>query len=184
MFIGFHFKAPVKISALPQKTAPIIDEMMESVQATQFDETGRLKQILTVTQWQHQQGAQTAEWQNPHLTMISERGTWSLSARHGTSTQQQLWGHIDEMHLSHHVVVHHAMPNKGNDWLLKTEYLLLLPDKQLAQTSNPVWVEGPWMHMKAHGLTADFRRDTIDFINTVESQYTLPSKRDQKSSKE
>lgn len=157
-----------------QSTAPIIDEWMEEVQAVQFDSNGQIKQILTVKEWQHQQGAQTAEWQKPHLSLPDKEGVWSLSAQHGTSTQRTLWGYIDEMHLSHNIIIQHTTAAQTSDWLLKTEYLLLLPEKRLAHTTLPVWVEGPWLHMQSQGLDADFNTDKIEFVNTVHSRYTLP----------
>ena len=149
---------------------------MESVEARQYDETGHLAQIMTVSQWQHQQGAPTAEWQNPQLSLMDEKGTWSVSARHGTSSQQELWGLIQEMHLSNQVVIRHTTSEKASDWLLTTDYLLLLPEQRLAQTTHEVFVDGPWMHMQSHGLSADFNEDAIEFVNTVNSRYTLPEK--------
>lgn len=162
--------------ASPEHMAPIIDEWMEEVQAIQFDTTGHIKQILTVKRWEHQQGAQTAEWQYPHLSLPDKDGAWSLSAQHGTSTQTNLWGRINEMHLSHNIIVQHTLSSQKPDWLLKTEYLLLLPEKRLAHTTQPVWVEGPWLHMRSDGLDADFNTDKIEFVNTVNSRYTLPTR--------
>lgn len=163
---------------LPQKSIPFNDELMEDVHAIQFDEAGHLTQILTVAQWQHQHGAPTAEWINPHLTLLGEKGTWTFSAKHGTSNQQELWGHIQEMHLSRNIVVHHTAPapTTENDWWLKTEYLLILPDQQRAETTHTVWVDGPWMNMKSQGLKADLTKDSIEFLNTVNSHYTIPKK--------
>lgn len=157
------------------QTAPL-DTIMEGVEIKQFDKTGALTHILTVSKWQHRKNAETADWKTPHLKLIQQNGTWDLTAKNGTSLQKKLWGHIDEMHLSQDIVLQHIPHTGVNDWVLKTEYLLLLPDAKIAQTPNTVSIEGPWMFTTAKGLKADLNRETIHFIHTVDSHYHFSDK--------
>lgn len=168
--------SPQSAPIAAQQNTPLIDEMMETAQAIQFDENGQIKHILKVKQWHHYQGAPTAEWYYPELSLISDKGTWSLTAHRGTSSQHSLWGRIQEMHLSQQIVVQHTTPVQERDWWLTTDYLLLLPEQQLAQTATPVTVEGPGMQMQSQGLKADFIADSITFMNRVQSQYIIPKK--------
>lgn len=172
LLAGWHLstRTTPQVKTKTAATLPL-DAVMEDVEIRQFDQSGQLTQILTVAQWQHRQHAETAEWQRPRLKLFNKNGTWNLTAKQGTSIQKKLWGHIDEMHLSQDIVLDHTPLHAQNDWHLKTEYLLLLPDAQIAQTPNTVWIEGPWMQMKAQGLKADFKRESIQFVKTVDSRY-------------
>ena len=162
------------IQSLAPKTDLIIEQSMSDIKAMRFDKEGHLTQEVTMTSWCHYQGQTISQLHAPTLTLFhADGGTWNVSALKGQSFQTQINGKLDKLLLTENVSVVHQNPDK-HPWDLKTQHMMFYPQTSLAETSDPVVVNGSGVEIHAIGMNANLKEHTIELLKNVKSYYVTP----------
>ncbi|MFI4938001.1 MAG: LPS export ABC transporter periplasmic protein LptC [Candidatus Berkiellales bacterium] len=150
----------------------MIEEAMTGVFAEHFGEDGLPKQVISMQSWYHYKGETITQMMEPCLKVYHPDGSWwDISAHRGQGYQNSIAGKLAKIHLTHGVVVKQSGKNQGDWWNLKTQNLLVFPDKQLAQTPDPVVVNSPGIDIQAVGIRAHLDNHTVEFLHAVKTQY-------------
>ncbi len=162
------------ILSLAPKSDLIVEQSMNDIKAMRFDKEGRLIQEVTMRSWCHYQGQTTSQLLAPKLTLYhADGGTWDIAALKGQSFQTQMNGKLEKLQLSENVNVVHMNPDK-HPWDLKTQHMVFYPQTSLAQTSDPVVVNGNGVEIHAIGMNANLKEHTIELLKNVKSHYVTP----------
>jgi len=156
------------------------DIYVEGFRAVELDAQGRARQLIAGKRALHFGDDQTTEISQPVLSQTEAgKPTFRITAQKGT-----LSGDRKEVSFSGSVVaVREAGPTKPGEApsgpvTVSTEYLHVVPDKELASTDKAVTIEEPRGIIRSVGLTLDNKAKTLKLKSAVSGTmqpHTLPT---------
>lgn len=141
------------------------DAIMENFSAVKFDERGSIHFLMSAKQMLHYPDDDTATLETPRLTTLSpDHPPIHAVAKNGLVDNRN-----DEVFLSGDVeVVREAGANR-EELTVQTEHLHLLPDRDWAETADPVVIFDAHMTTHAVGLEMDNKARTLKLLAQVKS---------------
>jgi lipopolysaccharide export system protein LptC len=148
------------------------DAIMENFSAVKFDEHGRIHFLMSAKKMLHYPDDDTATLETPRLTTLSP----DHPPIHTVAKNGRVDNRNDEIFLSGDVeVVREASANR-EELTVQTEHLHLLPNKDWAETADPVVIFDAHMTTHAIGLEMDNKARTLKLLAQVNSIH-VPSPR-------
>ncbi len=145
------------------------DIYIEGFRAVELDAKGRLRQLVAGKRAVHFGDDQTTEITQPELAQTEAgKPAFRITAQKGT-----LSGDRKEVFFSGNVVaVREGGPTQpgaapAGPVVVKTEYLHVIPDKELASTDKAVTIEEPRGIIRSVGLTLDNKAKTLKLKSGV-----------------
>jgi len=148
------------------------DAIIENFSATQMSLQGLPRYILVAKKMLHFSDNDSTELEAPHFTTLSpQHPTINIYAQHGIVSSKG-----NEIFLDKDVRVVRAPQNEQSELELFTEYLHILPDKDLAETDRTVAIVDTKTTTHAIGLEMDNKTRTLKLLAQVRSEY-VPTKK-------
>jgi len=148
------------------------DAIMENFSATKLDEQGVPHFIMTAKKMQHYPDDDSAVLEVPRLTALSvDRPTIHTIAKRGIVSSKG-----DEVFLHDDVEVLREASAQQDELTLHTEYLHIIPDKDLADTDRAVTIVNAHNTVHAIGLEMNNKTRTLKLLSQVRSEH-VPSKK-------
>jgi lipopolysaccharide export system protein LptC len=152
-------------TATNQSTQP--DAVMENVVATIINKQGHATLKIETTKMSHYAAQDTTEIIKPHVTVYRKSpNPWyidanSAHAEHGTS----------QITFKDNVVIHHLNDVANPTTTMKTASLTIFPNKQIAQTGDPVTLLQPDTTIHAIGMLANLGEGTVKLLSQAQGEY-------------
>jgi lipopolysaccharide export system protein LptC len=165
-WIDRYVQVPDKISSKQKTHHP--DYFMENFVSSKTDNGGKLKTMLAAIKLEHYPDDDSLHLVRPRMTQFTDNGGFSqIEAQRGVIS-----GNGDLAEFYDHVVVHRPATGDGSDMQLHTDYLKILPEKQLATTNQEVLInQGPSSYMRGVGMVYDSANHEITLKNKVRIHY-------------
>jgi len=163
--------------AQPNSTATILklrhdpDAIVDNFSATRLNEQGTPHFIMVSKRMLHYPDDDSSTVEMPQITSLSP----SSPALHASAKQGIITAKGDEVFLSGDVSVIRESGEDQDKLELQTEYLHVLPDKELLKTDRAVTVKDAYNSVNAIGLEMDNRARTIKLLSQVRSVYVPPN---------
>jgi lipopolysaccharide export system protein LptC len=132
---------PDETPSRPRERRP--DYIVEQLEATQMDETGRVHRLLQADNLRHYPNNAGSDLADPRLTIFTEPGApWVTNADRGWISEQS-----DELRLRGNVVISREGSPSNRPIRIETERLRVRPDEEYAETDDPVRLssEADWI---------------------------------------
>lgn len=114
------------------------DAIVENFKLTRLNEQGAPQHVLSAAKMIHFADNDSTELEAPQLRRHADGPAITITADRGTVTRDG-----DEAHFRDNVVVLRAAAADREELRVRTDYLLVLPNKNIARTHRPVsFVEG------------------------------------------
>lgn len=141
---------------------------MESASSKKFSETGRLKYTFEASRVNYfefeQERKNYAQATRPAITMFSEDGLpWHIKADHGHSDSKGT-----TITFTGNVIVWQVDSQQARTEL-QTEKLVVMPEREFAETDRAVKIIAPSGVTTAVGMKAIFNQDRLLLLSQVES---------------
>lgn len=171
------FNSPTPLSA--ENTANFPTDLIaisEGINTISYDEQGNIAYTLQA-QRQIQRDDDTSELDQPIIRLFKDNSAqWNIVANSGNISAQQA-GRVEntrELTLSGEVKLIN-LDDFGNTITLNTEYLSIMPDQEIAETDQQVFLITSNIEHSALGMVADFANDEITFLSNSEGRYVRVS---------
>lgn len=163
----FFSKATLPNNTLANRSDP--DTFMENVTATLFDGQGKISLKIITPKITHTENNDTATLYKPHIIAYKESPVpWSIDA-----DKAETIAGTQKILLQGNVIIHHEHDQKNPTSTMTTNALTLFPDKQLAETNQPITVTQPDLLIRAIGMRADMKLGTIQLFSKATGEYAL-----------
>ncbi|MDO8810604.1 MAG: LPS export ABC transporter periplasmic protein LptC [Gallionella sp.] len=147
------------------------DAIMENFSAIKLDEQGTPRFIMAAKKMQHYPDDNSTTLELPRLTTLSaERPTIHTIAKRGIVSSSG-----DEIFLHGDVEVLREASGQQSELTLQTEYLHIIPDRDLATTDRAVTIIDARSTISATGLEMDNKARILKLLSKVKSEH-VPSK--------
>ncbi|MDD2685335.1 MAG: LPS export ABC transporter periplasmic protein LptC [Gallionella sp.] len=141
------------------------DASMENFSAIKFDDQGHPRFLMAAKKMLHYPDDDTATLDMPRITTLSQdHPPIHTAARSGTVNNRS-----DEIFLTGDVEVVREASAGRSELTLQTEHLHLLPNKDWAETADPVVIFDAQMTTHAIGLEMDNKARTLKLLAQVRS---------------
>lgn len=152
----------------PRQAAPDRPEYsMEGLHTRRYDDNGRVARDLTAQRLDHYADARGSLLAEPRLSAEGRSGEpWRLSARQGQAPTGE-----ERILLREDVRIDRAGGSHNQGLRLRTSELLVLPEKNYAETAAAVSIAAKGMHTTGTGLKAWLDTERLQILNDVEAQY-------------
>lgn len=148
------------------------DALINNFSALKLSELGVPRFILAAKQLRHYPDNDSTEVELPHLTTLSpDRSPLHTEARRGLVTSKG-----DEVLLHEQVKVWREGNASQSAMTLQTEYLRVIPERDWAETNQPVTLINPSTTVHAVGLEMDNQTHTIKLLDQVRSEHAPNTK--------
>lgn len=166
--LSFWIERSVQAPANGTRANPVEPEgIMENFNALRTDPEGRPQYRLSANRLKHYTGSKRTELEGPRFVHINdEAGEVSAVAREGTVSPDG-----DEVDLRGDVVVERAARPGQSLMTLKTERLLLFPERDRLRAPGAVEVRDDTMEVRAGGMEYDARQRTMQFTGRVSARH-------------
>lgn len=167
------FNSPTPLSA--EDTANFPTDLLaisEGINTVSYDEQGDVAYTLQA-QRQIQRDDDTSELESPVIRLFRDNNAqWNIVANSGNISAQQAGRAEDsrELTLSGEVRLVN-LDDFGNTTTLNTDYLTIMPDREIAETDQRVSLITTNIEHTALGMIADFANDEITFLSNSEGRY-------------
>lgn len=143
------------------------DAMMEDFSAVKFNERGQPRFIMAAKKMLHYPDDDSTNLEMPRLTSLSpDRPAIHVVAKRGTVSSRG-----DEVFLHDEVEVLREASADREEMTLHTDYLHVVPDRDLANTDRPVTIVDPHNTVHAVGLEMDNNARTLKLLSQVTSEH-------------
>lgn len=149
------------------------DAFMEDVVATIIDKQGKPSLKIVSPKMTHYVENDTTEINKPLLTLYrttrqKASKPWRLTANHARALQG-----VNQIHLWENVVINHPGDAQDEKTTLLTPTLNVYPDKQLAETLDPVVISQPYTKIQAIGMNADLATGAVKLLSQTRGEYSV-----------
>lgn len=149
------------------------DAFMEEVVATMIDKQGKPSLKIVSPKMTHYVENDATEIVKPLLTLYrSSRQKapkpWRLTAEHARALQG-----MSQIHLWDKVIINHPGDAEDEQTQLLTPTLNVYPDKQLAETLDPVTISQPFTQIRAIGMNADLATGAVKLLSQTRGEYSV-----------
>jgi lipopolysaccharide export system protein LptC len=143
------------------------DTIVQNFSAMQLDPQGQPRFALAAVKMIHYPDDETTHLERPHFTRFNP----TAAPLHALAQRGLLSKDGEEAHLYDNVtVIREAYGNKS-ELVLRTSYLHVMPNKELAVTDKPVTIEDAHMHITAVGLKLDSKSNQLQLLSRVKARY-------------
>lgn len=149
------------------------DAFMEEVVATIIDKQGRPSLKIVSPKMTHYIENDATDIVKPLLTLYrSSRQKapkpWRLTADHARALQG-----VSQIRLWDNVIINHPGDAEDEKTRLLTKTLNVYPDKQLAETLDPVTISQPFTQIQAIGMNADLSTGAVKLLSQTRGEYSV-----------
>jgi lipopolysaccharide export system protein LptC len=146
------------------------DAVMEGVTAIFIDKQGKPTMRVETPKLVHFNENNATDFTDPKLTLYRKSPEpWYVTAKNARAIDG-----IEHVNFEHDVVIHHAADLHNPATVIKTDTLTVFPDKQIAETSDPITLVQPSVVVKATGMHADMMTGDIKLLSEARGEY-VPS---------
>jgi lipopolysaccharide export system protein LptC len=147
------------------------DAIMENFSATNLNEQGVPDFVMAATKLMHYPDDDSTTVDEPRITMLSPgQPALHATAEHGTISSKG-----DEVFLRDNVKVLREASAQQDQMTLQTQYLHIIPDRDLANTDRAVTIVDAHSIVHATGMEMDNKTRTLKLLSQVRSEY-VPNK--------
>lgn len=148
------------------------DAIMENFSAIKLNEQGTPRFIMAAKKMQHYPDDDSTTLEMPRLTTLSaDRPPIHTTAKRGLVSSKG-----DEVFLHDDVKVLREASTAQDELTLRTEYLHVIPDKDLANTDRAVTIVDAHNTVHATGLEMDNKARTLKLLSQVRSEHVPNNK--------
>lgn len=143
------------------------DAFMDNFSAVRFNRVGQTSYIMSAKKLEHYPDDDSTTLDAPQLTSVAVgRPSIHVVARRGTVANRG-----DEVFLHEDVEVLREASAEREQMTLETEYLHVIPDRDWADSNQPVLLRDPHNTINAVGLEMDNRQQTLKLLSQVRSTH-------------
>ena len=143
------------------------DYMIDNFTATTLDEQGKIRFVMSAKKMWHYPDDDTTHLEQPRLeSLASERPPMRMFALNGEVSSKG-----DEVFLRNDVTIVRPAYADKSELTLNTEYLHVIPNKDLVNTDRPVTMFDARTALNAVGMELDNKAHTIKFLSHVKTVY-------------
>ena len=143
------------------------DYIVDNFTATTLDEKGKVRFVMAAKKMWHHPDDDTTHLNEPQLeSFTAERPPMRMNAKNG-----ELSSKGDEVFLRNDVVIVRPAYANKSELTFSTNYLRVLPNKDIADTDNPVTMIDARTKLNAIGMELDNNTHTIKFLSRVKTVY-------------
>lgn len=148
------------------------DAIMENFSAMKLNEQGAPRFIMIAKKMLHYPDDDSTALEVPRLTMLSDdKPPIHIIAKRGSVSSKG-----EEIFLHDDVEVLREASAKQDELTLQTEYLHIMPDKDMADTNRPVVIVDAHNTVRATGMQMDNKTRILKLNSLVRSEH-VPSKK-------
>lgn len=148
------------------------DTIVENFSALQLDPAGRPRYALAAVKMTHYPDDETTHLERPHFTRFNP----NTAPLHALAQRGLLSKDGEEAHLHDKVTVIREAYNNKSELTLRTSYLHVMPNKELAVTDKPVTIDDAHTHITAVGLKLDSKSNQFKLLSRVKARYDKKSR--------
>jgi lipopolysaccharide export system protein LptC len=143
------------------------DYIIDNFTATTLDEQGKIRFVMSAKKMWHYPDDDTTHLEAPRLeSMTAEHPPMHLTALNG-----ELSSKGDEVFLRNDVVIVRPAYANQSELTVTTNYLRVLPNKDIVNTDQPVTMIDARTTLNAVGMELDNKAHTITFLSQVKTVY-------------
>jgi lipopolysaccharide export system protein LptC len=157
--------------AKPENKRHDPDAIMENFSATNLNEQGVPDFVMAATKLMHYPDDDSTTVDEPRITMLSA----GQPAIHATAEHGIISSKGDEVFLRDNVKVLREAGAHQDQMTLQTQYLHIIPDRDLAKTDRAVTIVDAHSIVHAIGMEMDNKTRTLKLLSQVRSEY-VPNK--------
>lgn len=163
-----HSKKPQKLIAADTSNQP--DSMMEEVIATIINKEGSPALKIETPKMVHYSKNDTTDIDAPQITVYRDSPKpWHIHSNYAKATKG-----VEQILFWNHVVIKHDEDTANPMTTVKTETLTVFPNKQMAQTQDPIILIQPATIIHAVGMLANLSDGTVKLLSNARGEY-VPS---------
>ena len=148
------------------------DYIIDNFIATTLDEHGKIRFVMSAKKLLHYPDDDSTHLEAPRLE--------SMTAEHPPTRMTALTGELsskgDEVFLRGEVTIVRPAYAEKSELTFNTNYLRVLPNKDLADSDQPVTMADARTTLNAVGMELDNKARTIKFLTRVKTEYEPPKK--------
>jgi lipopolysaccharide export system protein LptC len=153
------------------------DGVMENFSAVTFSEQGIPRSVMTGKQLVHYPDDDSTTVEEPDITSLhTEHPSSNHPAVHSTARHGIITSKGDEVFLEHGVKVLREADAKQGELVIHTEYLHIIPGKDLIKTDRAVKLMSDHDTVYAVGLEMDNQARTLKLLSQVKAEHAVPDK--------
>jgi len=171
LWIDRTVQAPVHKANGSKRHDP--DYIVNNFVSTKTDVTGNIQYVLAAAEMKHYPDDDSTHLTRPRLTQYASAKPYTqIESQEGlVSSDGEIVQFIGNVR-----VVRQATAAK-DEMTMRTQYLKVMPDTEIATTDRPVIItEGPKSVVHAVGMVYDKKQRTIQLLNRVRAHYEQPPK--------
>jgi len=143
------------------------DYIIDNFTATTLDEQGKIRFIMSAKKMWHYPDDDTTHLEAPRLeSLTAEHPPMYLTALNG-----ELSSKGDEVFLRNDVVIVRPAYANKSELTVNTNYLRVVPNKDIVNTDQPVTMIDARTTLNAVGMELDNKAHTIKFLSQVKTVY-------------
>lgn len=143
------------------------DAYMEEVVATTLNKEGKLTLKLVTPKMTHYPQDDSTEIISPKVVLYRHSpNPWFIHSEYAKATHG-----ITQIDFIDHVNIHHLADINDPPTTMETLTLTVFPEKQLAQTEQPVTITQPNTVIHAIGMLADLNVGTVNLLSQAKGEY-------------
>lgn len=148
------------------------DYMIDNFTATTLDEQGKIRFVMSAKKMWHYPDDDTTHLEVPRLESL----TFEKPPLRITSQDGEISSKGDEVFLRNNVVIVRPAYADKSELTFNTDYLHVVPNKEIANTDRPVTMFDARTALNAVGMELDNKARTIKFLSRVKTVYVPPKK--------
>lgn len=143
------------------------DAIMEGVTALFMDKQGKPTMRVETPRLVHFNENDATDFIDPKLTLYRKSPEpWYVTAKNARAIDG-----IDHVNFQDDVIIHHAADLHNPATVIKTSTLTVFPEKQIAETSDPITLVQPSTIVNATGMHADMTTGDIKLLSDARGEY-------------
>lgn len=143
------------------------DYMIDNFTATTLDEQGKIRFVMSAKKMWHYPDDDSTHLEIPRLTSLTaEHPPLRMSAQNGEISRKG-----DEVFLRNEVVIVRPAYAGKSELTFNTNYLHVVPNKDIVDTDQPVTMVDARTRLNAVGMELDNKARTIKFMSQVKIVY-------------
>ena len=143
------------------------DYVIDNFTATTLDQHGKIRFIMSAKKMWHYPDDDTTHLEIPRLeSFAAERPPMRMSALNGEISRKG-----DEIFLRNDVTIVRPAYANQSELTFNTNYLHVVPDKDMVDTDQPVTMVDARTKLNAVGMELDNKANTIKFLSRVKTVY-------------
>ena len=148
------------------------DYIVDNFTATTLDKKGKIRFVMSAQKMVHYPDDDTTHMEAPKLSSLAaERPPMHMSALNGEISSKG-----DEVFLHDNVTIVRPAYGGRSEFTFNTNYLHVIPNKNIADTNQAVTMNDARSTLKAVGMELDNNTHIIKFLSQVNIVYESPKK--------